>query len=307
MRPQPARWGVAAFAAFMAFAMAAPSDALANGWKLSPTDRHIEPGQGAKAPRGLPDGHVATNRRGDIAKAWYEKPTKRYRHGILGDGIEAAVLAVQTRNGSIVRVELPTREVFEDRTPRLVMLDRSGKSRVVTILSDKGRGASLAIYSLVNGKLKKVGQTPFIGRTNRWRNIAGIADYNGDGRTDIAEVVTPHIGGTLRFWTWTGSRLIELAQSYGFSNHAIGYREQRLSATADFNGDGRLDLALPDVSRRQLILIGFDKKSGGKKLSKLATIRLPARISGAVSVVMKKKKPHIRLGLVDGSAWLAAK
>ncbi|MBV6658846.1 MAG: hypothetical protein KI785_13875, partial [Devosiaceae bacterium] len=79
------------------------------------------------APNGLPDGCVAQGA-ADIARAWYEAPTRRYAHAILGDAIEAGTLAVRTRAGATLRFVLPDNEVFEDRTPRLVDLDGDGRA-----------------------------------------------------------------------------------------------------------------------------------------------------------------------------------
>ena len=60
------------------------------------------------APDGLPDGLVArADGSADIAAAWYVDPTRRYRHGILGDAVEAAGLRVETRDGRLLTFRLP--------------------------------------------------------------------------------------------------------------------------------------------------------------------------------------------------------
>ena len=52
---------------------------------------------------GLPDGSYALYRAGtkDAVAAWYGTPTRRYRHAILGDDIEAGSLHVATRDGRL--------------------------------------------------------------------------------------------------------------------------------------------------------------------------------------------------------------
>jgi hypothetical protein len=270
-------------------------------WTTSPTKNLNAPKEGPRAKNGLPDGRVAVATTGDIVRAWYILPTGRYRHGILGDAVEAGGIALRDRNGETIRLTLPKSLVFEDRTPRLHDLDGDGKNELITIQSSLDRGASVAVYGLFGGRIKLLSRTPFIGRSNRWRNIAGIADYNGDGHTNIAEVVTPHIGGTLNYWTWKDGNLSLLASAAHFSNHAIGSREQRLSATADFNGNGRLDIAVPDSNRRVLRLIGFTGKSNNAAIADIARIRLPAAISHPVVVRHDKGQAILTVGLTDGS------
>lgn len=279
------------------------SPALAEQWTASRGSTLKAPGEGRRAPNGLPDGRVASRSSGDIVRAWYTQPTRRYRHGILGDAVEAGGLKVKLRDGRTVELSLPTSQVFEDRTPRLVALDRSGRNKVVTLLSSRSQGASIAVFGIRKGEIALISKTPFIGRSNRWRNIAGIADYNGDGYPEIAEVVTPHIGGTLKFWTWRANRLKQVASTRSFSNHAIGSREQRLSATADFDRDGLPDLAVPSSDRRSLVLVGFSKGSGGRKLKQIAKITLPAAISRPVIARRSGGKTTLSVGLNNGSVW----
>ncbi|MEP1206612.1 MAG: VCBS repeat-containing protein [Rhizobiaceae bacterium] len=282
----------------------APATATAAEWRAERSSGFKSPGQGRRANGGLPDGYVASALRGDVEKAWFIQPTRRYRHAILGDDIEAGGLKVSLRNGKSVELTLPKNLVFEDRTPRLRDLDGDGKNEIITLLSSNTKGAAIAVYGLVQDKLKLVARTPFIGRSNRWRNIAGIADYNGDGAVEIAEVVTPHIGGTLKFWTWRNRQLKLAGSMRSFSNHAIGAREQRLSATADFNGDGRPDIAVPGASRRSLHLIGFvgpNRKAA--KLQEIARIDFPSSISHPILATNRADKVKLKLKLSNGSVW----
>ncbi len=255
------------------------------------------------APDGLPDGEVDQLEFGDIRATWYEQPTTRYAHGILGDSIEAGALVVEAENGELKRFVLPENQVFEDRTPRLVALDGFGKNHVVTLLSEQQNGASIAIFGLVEDELQLIAQTPYVGRANRWRNIAGIADYDGDGNIEIAEVVTPHIGGTLKFWTWQKGALTLTAEDYGFSNHFIGSRAQELSASEDFDGDGVTDLVVPSDNRRTLHVMKFEGPARGKrKLVNFDSITLPARVSQDIQVRWDGEKIILGVGLSDGSA-----
>ena len=231
-----------------------------------------EPGH--PAPGGLPDGRVATLAGGDIDAAWYGEPTRRYAHAILGDAVEAGSLYARTRGGKTLSLKLPGSEVFEDRTPRLADLDGDGNVEIITIRSSTSKGASVTVYGLVNGQLQQRAANGFIGRANRWLNIAGIADFDGRPGLEIAFVRTPHIGGTLFFYGYQDGKLKRIAAMDGFSNHAIGAREMRLSATTDLDADGRVQLAVPSNDRKGLRLIEL---RSGKPVER-AFVPLPARI-----------------------------
>lgn len=267
----------------------------ADEWTVSPAANmpKAKPA-GARAPKGgLPDGRIATARGLDVTKAWFAEPTTRYAHGILGDRVEAGALVVVDKSGKTHRVRLPKSEVFEDLTPRIVDLDGDGRAEIVTIRAFATRGGSIAVYGLRDGQLKRVAETAPIGRANRWLNVAGMADYTGDGRRDIAIVTTPHIGGTLEVWSYTGIRLKLVASAFGFSNHAIGSRNLDLSATADANGDGRADLALPDDSRTELRIVTV--RNG--RISPIARVPLRGRVTENFAV---RPGPVYFIGLAGG-------
>jgi hypothetical protein len=217
----------------------------------------FRPGQPAVPPADvLPDGRPGLGTR-DIAEAWLIEPTDRYGHGVLGDAIEAAGLQVVLRDGRRLTYRLPDDSVFEDLEPRVADLDGDGRDEVITIRSDHGLGAALAVFHVEGGALRLEAQTPAIGLSNRWLNPVGVGDFDGDGRPEVAYVETPHIGGILRIWQLTGGRLVQLDKLHGFSNHRIGSRALGLSAILDLDGDGSKDLLLPDAWRRSLRLMSF--------------------------------------------------
>ncbi|MBO6956514.1 MAG: hypothetical protein JJ849_13515, partial [Rhizobiales bacterium] len=219
-----------------------------------------------RAPEGLPDGCVASGS-GDVQAAWYTRPTGRYAHAILGDGIEAGAFRVRLANGTQNEFILPDSLVFEDRTPRLADLDGDGRTEIITIRASTRQGGSIAIYGVRGEQIVELGATPFIGRSNRWLNIAGIADFLGRGDLQVAFVETPHIGGTLKLATFDPNGMRVVARQSGFSNHEIRAREQRLSAVADFDGDGAMDLLVPDARRQQLLAMSF-----APQLTRLTTL-----------------------------------
>lgn len=236
----------------------------------------------APAPNGLPDGLVATGpERGGITRAWYERPTRRYAHAILGDDVEAGILVAELANGRRLKVILPQSEVFEDRYPRIADLDGDGSSEIVTIRSSLARGASVTIYGVNDATLDELASTGFIGTPNRWLNIAAIEPFGGSRAREIAFVKTPHIGGTLFFYRYSKGTLRQVAAMRGFSNHVIGSREMRLAAVSDVDGDGRPELAVPSADRKSLRVVSLQ----GNGVREIARAVLPSPIDKAIAVI----------------------
>ena len=273
-----------------------------DGWRVQVLDasdypKNLVPETRKIADGGLPDGLVAESSEGDIRAAWYSMPTDRYGHAVIGDGIEAGSLVAVTRDNDQIELVLPKNEVFEDRYPRLADLDGDGSVEIITIRSSTSTGAAVSIYGLANGRLIQRASTDFIGRANRWLNIAGIADFDGKPGLEIAYVRTPHIGGTLIYYSYANGHLRQVGSLDGFSNHEIGSRELRLSAISDVDGDGIVDLALPSKDRRRLRIIGFDDGTPRE----LASIPVDGRIDKAITVITEDDSVSFVAGLEDGS------
>lgn len=243
----------------------------------------------------LPDARVAV---GKEFRAWLAEPTRRYRHGVLGDAIEAASLVIERRDGGRDRrrnVRLGAEAVFEDIAPRVARL--AGAERLIVVKSYLERGSALAIVD--PGSAGIVAETPAIGRPNAWLNPAGVADYDGDGATDIALVRQPHVLGRLEFWSWRDGKLHKTAELADASNHVIGSRALGMSVTADFDGDGRPDLAVPSLDRRTLRLIGFVPQPHD-----IARVALPARVVTNLGAVMVRGRSSLAAGLESGDLVL---
>ena len=170
---------------------------------------------------------------------------------------------------------------------------------MITIRSSTSLGASVTVYGLKNSAVVQRASTDFIGLSNRWLNIAGIASFLGRRGKEIAFVQTPHIGGTLFFYEFAEDKLKRVGSLDGFSNHLIGSKEMRLSAVADINGDGRLDLALPSDDRRTLRIVGFSKGA----LSDLAFANLPSGIDRAIAVKGTGRRLRFVVGLENRDVY----
>lgn len=247
----------------------------------------------------LPHGRVAVGTR-DIARAWLSDPTPRYDHGVLGDKIEAGSLTIETRDGKMQTVRLKDDAVFEDLTPRLADLDGDGHDEIVLVKSYLKRGSALAVIGRREGKYTIIAETPPIGAPHRWLNPAGIADFNGDGKIDIALVRMPHVDGQLEVWTWSEKRLVKSGEIADTTNHIAGSRALEMTVVADFDGDRIPDLAIPSFDRTRLRLISFVPEA-----HEIANIALPAKaVTNLARVGTDQGAPAVALGLADGTLAL---
>ncbi len=153
-----------------------------------------------------------------VQAATLSAPTDRYDHAVLGDALEWGALDLTLEDGRRVSITLPYTRVFEDIEARLADLDGDGRAEVIVVETDQQRGAALAVY----GPEGKIAATRFIGQRHRWLAPAGIADFDGDGRVEVAYVDRPHLLGELVFVRLEGDRLVETLRLPGLTNHRIG-------------------------------------------------------------------------------------
>ena len=267
-------------------------------YRVAAETERLEPAPAPDRPAvpadALPDTRVAIVD-GGTARAWLAEPTDRYRHGVLGDAIEAGSLVIERRDGRRDILRLGADAVFEDIEPRIAKIGAS--ERIVVVKSYLDRGSALAIIDPVSAAI--VAETPPIGRPNAWLNPAGIADFNGDGVTDIALVRQPHVVGTLELWSWLDGKLKKSAEVADVSNHIIGSRALGMSVAADFDGDGRPDLAVPSLDRRALRLISFMPRPHD-----IGRVPLPSRVTTNIGAIMFRNRLALVAGLENGQLIL---
>jgi len=188
-----------------------------------------------------------------VVGATFEGPTDRYGHGVLGDAIEFGELVIETEdwsNRTRYRVTLPVDHVFEDLEPRLWDITGDGEPEVVVIETDMALGGSLAVYDQTG----KIAETPHIGRPNRWLAPVGAADFDGDGRIEVAFVDRPHLAKTLRVFEWDGTALVLDTEIVGLTNHRIG--DAFISSGVRDCGDGAA-MVMADADWSDLMVVSF--------------------------------------------------
>jgi hypothetical protein len=142
----------------------------------------------------------------------------RYRHGVLGDDVEATSLLLLERHGMepLARLDLPAPFVFEDIAPRPVTW--KGRRGLLTVRSGP-QGAQLAVVAPAGGHsghlaLAALGEP--IGAAQRWLSPST------DGVRLLA-VHTPHLGGVLHRYQPDGDRLVGEVVARRVTNHMIGH------------------------------------------------------------------------------------
>ena len=83
------------------------------------------------------------------------------------------------------------------------------------------------------------------------------ADFDGDGVTEVAAVVTPHLSGRLTIFQRDGTKFEREAERSGYSTHFIGSTVLDMSIIEDVNGDGVPDIILPSLDRDRLAVVSF--------------------------------------------------
>lgn len=233
----------------------------------------------AQAAKRLPDSQVVRGKN-DIAWAWLGTPTMRYPHKALGATTHAGSLHVllNTSAGKFQEVvhELPFNRVFEDRLPRLIDLDGDGRDEIILIESDALRGSATVVYGLQSVKTTKSADKKSIlielarsvqtGSTFRWLNPVGVADFDGDGKLDLASVITPHIGGLLTLYHYVPPKLIPFAQAMDTSNHRMGDLEQQVAVIVEQKGV-RPTIIVPDMQLKALHALRWEAPGQWKELA----------------------------------------
>ncbi len=123
--------------------------------------------------------------------------------------------------------------------------------------------------------------SPPIGLGFRWRHQLALAPFGPSGEMELATVLTPHIGGVVEFFNLEGASLNRVGSVPGFTSHVIGSRNLDMAIAGDFDGDGRLELLVPNQSLTELG--GIQRIPTGAELR--WTVPLAGRLSTNLAAV----------------------
>jgi len=209
------------------------------------------------------------------------KPSTRYPHGIAGDELEATEITLLETLPSlrVVRtITIPGRRVVEGISPIWADLNGDGQREIIVTLSDSDQGAQLVVY---DGSGRQVAAGPAVGRGNRWRHQIAVAPFGINGEMELAEVLTPHIGGIAGFYRLEGDSLDLIVQTDGVTSHLLFSRNLDMGLAADLDGDGQPELVVFDQPFMEIkalrrtgdgVVLAWQTPVGGKAVTNLAAV-----------------------------------
>lgn len=225
-------------------------------------------------------------------------PTLRYRHGVLGDEVESAGVAIvgPDRLEVVARWDAPNDRVIEQR--RVTPFPAAGRWGLIATVSGAGDGGALEVLAAdgpgdgaaagaaggagrdaaggAPAPLRRRATAPGLGRERLWRHVLGVSGSR------MYTVATPHLGGPLERWTLRDGEeaLTREAFALDVTSHRIGRRELdlgRLLPRAAGDPDGLDLLLLPSRRLDRLNLVACD----GAGCRSVADVPLPAPLAAA--------------------------
>lgn len=229
----------------------------------------------------LPDTRIMTDDHGRLLLL--TQPDESYPHNVLGDAVEAkSVTLIETDpEPRVVReIVMEADWVIEGVAPLWVDWDGDGAREIIVTRTRAGDGAQIVVYS-EDGTLLAQGEA--IGRSRRWRHQLAIAPFGLDGEMMLVDVLTPHIGGQVEFYSWNDDELTIETGLSGYTSHVIGTRNLDMAVAGDWVGSGGAQLLLPSQDRMMLGVVGItdgdgaadvllDVPVGGQVVTNLSTV-----------------------------------
>ncbi|MEM8861338.1 MAG: VCBS repeat-containing protein, partial [Chloroflexota bacterium] len=197
-----------------------------------------------------PDARILVDENGRLLI--HTEPTDRYAHGIMGDKLEAAAIAlIETRPELklVSTIQVPDEFVIEGISPIWADFNGDGEREIIVTFANRVQGAQLVVYN-ESGELISWG--PAIGTGNRWRHQLAVAPFGPNGEMELVDMLTPHIGGPAEFFRWEGDELVKVTEERGYTSHVIFSPNLDMVVAGRFDDSGRVTLIVPTQIRRDL-------------------------------------------------------
>jgi len=179
-------------------------------------------------------------------------PTRRYDHGVLGDDLEAVgVTLIETQPSLRIasQIQIPPPAVIEGIAPIWSDINADGMREIILTRSTPSQGAQIVIFNEMG---EEIAAGPSIGRGYRWRNQLALAPFGPNGGLELVDVLTPHLTGVVEFYQLHAGRLQVVAEVPGYTSHVIGTGNLDMALAGDFDGDGSVEVLLPDQTLTEL-------------------------------------------------------
>jgi hypothetical protein len=157
-------------------------------------------------------------------------------------------------------------------------LDGDGTREIIVTVSDVAGGARIVAYDETG---LVVAEGPAIGAGFRWRHQLAVAPFGPNGETELAVMLTPHIGGTVEFYRMRGDTLEIVARLPGPTSHVNGSRNLDMALAGDLDGDGRTEMLV--LSRGLTELIGVRRTASGAE--KAWSVEAGGRVTTNIAAV----------------------
>lgn len=249
----------------------------------------------------LPDARILSDGEGRLL--FLSTPTSEYPHNVLGDEFEAKTITLVNAMDAphISRViQIDPGDVIEGIAPLWVDLDGSGEREIIATQSNAHSGARIVVYR-EDGSLFVSGEP--IGQGFRWRHQLAVGQFIEGGPQEIAVIRTPHIGGVIEIYAVEQDRLVIQAELSGYSSHQIGSRNLDGALAGDFDGDGQIEIVVPDQSHTVLVgveMVGaelevaWEAPVGGRLSTNITAAELP---TGGIALGVGQDLNRLRIWL----------
>jgi hypothetical protein len=245
------------------------------------------------------DAKIVVSDDGRIA-VYADASNQRYVHGIMGDDLEGSALVVLRVNNdafeTVARVDLSGDAIYEGLSPLWADVDEDGTQDLVTTVSDSQVGSRIRVYLFTDEGIREVnGQA--IGQPSRWQHQLTWGAFGPNGEMELVEVLTPHIGGVVRFYQFIGDTLQVVATQGGYTSHVIGSRNLDMAVAGDFNGDGQPEIVMP--SQNLTSIAGIQHSAEGARV--VWELPLDGRLSSNLAAIrLADGRLALALGIEDG-------